>query len=206
MLPSPEAAAVPRPETPAPLARLDRATIEAVLRSDRRLLVQGGMGINSSDGLAGKVARHRGARLVGVGTISAVLKTEEQLRAEIRRARAEAPGGFVGVNLMAAIDRRDFQALAQVAIAERVSFVVQGAGISRRRLLPRPFLVLNAGKSRRTRRRYRRHAVRTRAIGSGACTSPSGGRAGEGRLRDLSCERRVEPPGRRDRPLLYGGG
>jgi NAD(P)H-dependent flavin oxidoreductase YrpB (nitropropane dioxygenase family) len=131
MMPSPEAAAVPRPETPAPLARLDRATIEAVLRSDRRLLVQGGMGINSSDGLAGKVARHRGARLVGVGTISAVLKTEEQLRAEIRRARSEAPGGFVGVNLMAAIDRRDFQALAQVAIAERVSFVVQGAGISR---------------------------------------------------------------------------
>lgn len=110
---------------------LDRAAIAEVLRSGRRLLVQGGMGINASDGLAGKVAAHRGARLVGVGTISAVLKTPDQLRAEIARARAEAPGGFVGVNLMAAINRNDFEVLAKVSIEERVSFIVQGAGISR---------------------------------------------------------------------------
>jgi nitronate monooxygenase len=116
---------------PAPLAPLDRRAIEAVLASSRRLLVQGGMGIHASDGLAGKVARHRGERLVGVGTISGVVKTDEQLRGEIRRARREAPGGFVGVNLMAAIDRRDFARLAAVALEERVSFVVQGAGISR---------------------------------------------------------------------------
>jgi nitronate monooxygenase len=114
-----------------PLAALDRAAIEDVLRSGRRLLVQGAMGIHASDGLAGKVARHRGQRLVGVGTISGVLKTDEQLRAEIVRARREAPGGFVGVNLMAAIDKRDFARLAAVAVEERVSFVVQGAGISR---------------------------------------------------------------------------
>jgi NAD(P)H-dependent flavin oxidoreductase YrpB (nitropropane dioxygenase family) len=89
------------------------------------------MGVHASDGLAGKVARHRGERLVGVGTISGVIKADAQLRAEIARARAEAPGGFVGVNLMAAIDRRDFARLAAVAIEERVSFIVQGAGISR---------------------------------------------------------------------------
>ncbi|ACL63633.1 2-nitropropane dioxygenase NPD [Anaeromyxobacter dehalogenans 2CP-1] len=118
-------------ETPAPFPRLDRAAIEALVRAGQRLLVQGGMGIHASDGLAGKVARHRGARLVGVGTISAVLKTPEQLRGEIRRARAEAPGGFVGVNLMAAINKDDFEALARVSIEEKVSFLVQGAGISR---------------------------------------------------------------------------
>lgn len=118
-------------ENAAPFPRLDRAAIEALVRAGKRLLVQGGMGINASDGLAGKVARHRGDRLVGVGTISAVLKTPEQLRAEIRRARAEAPGGFVGVNLMAAINKDDFEALARVSIEEKVSFLVQGAGISR---------------------------------------------------------------------------
>jgi NAD(P)H-dependent flavin oxidoreductase YrpB (nitropropane dioxygenase family) len=117
------------PLTTAP--RLDRAAIAGVLASGRRLLVQGGMGINASDGLAGAVAGHLGPRLVGVGTISAVLKTPEQLRAEIRRTRREAPGGFVGVNLMAAINKHDFEALARVSIEERVSFVVQGAGISR---------------------------------------------------------------------------
>jgi NAD(P)H-dependent flavin oxidoreductase YrpB (nitropropane dioxygenase family) len=113
------------------LAPLDRAAIEAILATGRRLLVQGAMGINASDGLSGKVARHRGPRLVGVGTISAVVKTSSHLRAEIRRARAEAPGGFVGLNLMAAIDKRDFERNARIAIEERVSFIVQGAGISR---------------------------------------------------------------------------
>ena len=111
--------------------RLDRAAIEAVVGSGRRLLVQGAMGINASDGIAGKVAAHRGARLVGVGTISAVLKTPDQLRAEIRRARRDSGGGYVGVNLMAAINKADFETLAKVAIAEQVSFLVQGAGISR---------------------------------------------------------------------------
>ncbi len=89
------------------------------------------MGIHASDGLAGKVARHRGERLVGVGTISGVLKTDAQLRAEVQRVRREAPGGFVGVNLMAAIDKRDFSRLAAAALEEQVSFIVQGAGISR---------------------------------------------------------------------------
>ncbi len=115
----------------APLARLDRAAIEAIVAGGRRLLVQGGMGIHASDGLSGKVARHRGARLVGVGTVSAVVKSAEHFRAEIRRARAEAPGGFVGVNLMAAINKAEFETCTRIAIEEKVSFIVQGAGISR---------------------------------------------------------------------------
>ncbi len=111
--------------------KLDRSAIEAIVRSGKRLLVQGAMGIHASDGLAGRVASARSARLVPVGTVSAVLKTEPMLRAEIGRARAQAPGGFVGMNLMAAINQSDFQTALRIAIEEGVSFVVQGAGISR---------------------------------------------------------------------------
>jgi NAD(P)H-dependent flavin oxidoreductase YrpB (nitropropane dioxygenase family) len=111
--------------------RLTRATIEDIVRSGRRLLVQGAMGIHASDGLSGKVAAAKSHRLVGVGTVSAVVKNEEMLRAEIRRARADAPQGFVGVNLMAAINKADFDTSLRVAFEEGVSFVVQGAGISR---------------------------------------------------------------------------
>ncbi len=122
--------AVPETE-PSASPRLDRATVEAIVRSGRRLLVQGGMGIHASDGLSGRVTAHRGERLVGVGTISGVLKTPAHLRAEIRRARSDAPEGYVGVNLMAAINKADFELLAKVSIEEKVSFIVQGAGISR---------------------------------------------------------------------------
>jgi len=118
-------------ETSLPTPPLDRAAIEAIVRSGRRLLVQGGMGIHASDGLSGVIAAHRGPMLVGVGTISGVLKSQEHLVREIRRARREARGGFVGVNLMAAINKADFELLAKTSIAEKVSFIVQGAGISR---------------------------------------------------------------------------
>jgi NAD(P)H-dependent flavin oxidoreductase YrpB (nitropropane dioxygenase family) len=114
-----------------PLGRLDRATIQGLVASGRRLLVQGAMGIHASDGLAGKVAAHHGARLVGIGTVSAVVKSADHLRREIRRARAEAPGGFVGLNLMAAINKREFESSARLAFEEGISFIVQGAGISR---------------------------------------------------------------------------
>ncbi len=127
--PSPGASSTGRAGAPAP--RLDRTAIEAVVRSGKRLLVQGAMGIHASDGLAGKVAAIETPHLVGVGTISAVLKSEELLRAEIRRARAEAPHGFVGLNLMAAINRLDFDSALRIAFEEGISFVVQGAGISR---------------------------------------------------------------------------
>jgi nitronate monooxygenase len=110
---------------------LDRAAIEEVVASGRHLLVQGAMGIDASDGLAGKVAAVSGPRLLGVGTISAVLKTEAQLRAEIRRTRADAPRGSIGLNLMAAINHLDFDSYLRIAFEEGISFVVQGAGISR---------------------------------------------------------------------------
>jgi nitronate monooxygenase len=110
---------------------LSGAVIAEVVRSGRRLLVQGAMGLHSSDGLAGNVAAARSARFVCVGTVSGVGKTPELLRDELRRARREAPEGFVGVNLMAAIHHDDFADLARVSIEEGASFIVQGAGISR---------------------------------------------------------------------------
>ena len=112
-------------------AALDRRAIADIRASGRHLLVQGAMGLHSSDGLAGKVASAPSGRMVCVGTISGVGKTPEILRAELRREAADAGGGYVGVNLMAAIDRHDFTDLARVAIEERASFIVQGAGISR---------------------------------------------------------------------------
>lgn len=117
-----------------PLAKaavLDRRRIESIVASGRALLVQGGMGLHVSDGLAGKVARARSGRFVCAGTVSGVGKTPEMLVREIRRSKAEAPDGYVGVNLMAAIRHDDFAALARTALDAGVSFVVQGAGISR---------------------------------------------------------------------------
>ncbi len=114
-----------------PLRKLDRATIEAAVASGKRLLVQGAMGVMASDGLPGQVARLRSERFVPVGTISGVVKSVAMLAAQIDRSGREAPGGFVGVNLMAAINKDDFEALSRTALACGVSFVVQGAGISR---------------------------------------------------------------------------
>ncbi len=120
----------PEPALP-PAPKLTRETIRELLATGRRLLVQGGMGLHASDGLAGHVASARSELFVPVGTVSAVGKTEHSLVAEIRRMRALAPHGFIGVNLMAALNRDDFETLAKVALAEGVSFLVQGAGISR---------------------------------------------------------------------------
>jgi len=114
-----------------PAPRLTTSVIRDVLASGRHLLVQGAMGLHVSDGLAGKVAAARSARFVTAGTVSGVGKTPEMLRRELRRSFEAAPGGFVGVNLMAAILKDDFTDLARVAIEEGASFVVQGAGISR---------------------------------------------------------------------------
>jgi NAD(P)H-dependent flavin oxidoreductase YrpB (nitropropane dioxygenase family) len=120
-----------RDEARARAPKLDRQAVAQVVRAGKRLLVQGAMGIHASDGLAGRVAAVESKHLLGVGTISAVLKDDGLLRNEIRRARADAPYGFIGLNLMAAINRLDFDKCLRVAFEEGISFIVQGAGISR---------------------------------------------------------------------------
>jgi nitronate monooxygenase len=111
--------------------KLSRAVIETAQREGRCVLVQGAMGLHVSDGLAGKVASARSKRFLTAGTISAVVKSPETLVAQIRAAREAAPHGYIGVNLMAAINHDDFEALARAALGEGISFLVQGAGISR---------------------------------------------------------------------------
>ncbi len=114
-----------------PLPKLDRAAIEAAVASGRRLLVQGAMGIMASDGLPGKIARVKSEKFVPVGTISGVAKPVSMVVQQIERSRREAPNGYVGLNLMAAVNRSDFEAVARASLDVGVSFVVQGAGISR---------------------------------------------------------------------------
>ncbi len=114
-----------------PAPKLTREVINEFVKQGRHLLIQGGMGLHASDGLSGKVASSPTQRFVPVGTVSAVGKTEAGLIAEIRRARSEAPHGYIGVNIMAALNQDDFKTLTQTALAEGVSFIVQGAGISR---------------------------------------------------------------------------
>ena len=60
-----------------------------------------------------------------------MVKNTDQLLREIRRAKAEARGGYVGMNLMAAINKAEFETYTRIAIEEKLSFIVQGAGISR---------------------------------------------------------------------------
>ena len=129
--PGDDPVAIREPSTGAPFPKLTRTAIAALVGSGKHLLVQGAMGLHASDGLAGKMAGARSSRFVTAGTISGVGKTPEMLRRELRRARGEALGGYVGVNLMAAINHDDFEALARTALEEGVSFIVQGAGISR---------------------------------------------------------------------------
>ncbi len=130
--PHPFVRTTPPPEVSLPpVPKLTRARVEELVASGKRLLIQGAMGLHASDGLAGKVASAPSTRFVPVGTVSAVGKTEASLVAEIRRARRDAPHGYIGVNLMAALNRDDFEACARTALAEGVSFIVQGAGISR---------------------------------------------------------------------------
>ena len=86
--------------------------------------VQGGMAVRVSTGhLAAAVAE-----VGGVGTIAGTGMTADELRAEIRYAR-KMTRGIVGVNILFAV--KVFAELVKVALAEKVDFVVSGAGFSR---------------------------------------------------------------------------
>lgn len=88
-------------------------------------IVQGGMAVRISMApLAGAVAKAG-----GIGLIAGSGLTPEELVAEIRKARALAAGGIVGVNVMVAVRR--FKELVQAAMAEGIDLVVAGAGFSR---------------------------------------------------------------------------
>ena len=88
-------------------------------------IIQGGMAVKISTApLAAAVANEGGIGLIGASGMQ-----PEELRREIRLARALSPNGVIGVNIMVAA--RQFPKLVQAAIDEKIDLIVAGAGFSR---------------------------------------------------------------------------
>jgi nitronate monooxygenase len=100
-------------------------------------IIQGGMGVGISlAGLASAVANEGG---IGVMATAGIAIFEEDaftnfieannraLRKEIRKARALAPGGILGVNIMVALS--NYPDLARTAIEEKIDIIFAGAGL-----------------------------------------------------------------------------
>ena len=93
-------------------------------RTARLPIIQGGMAVRISlSPLAAAVAEAG-----GIGIIAGSGLTVEELRDEIRKARA-ATAGMIGVNIMVAV--RKFRELVRAAMEEGVDLVIAGAGFSR---------------------------------------------------------------------------
>lgn len=88
-------------------------------------IIQGGMAVRISMApLAAAVARAG-----GIGIIAGSGLDVDELVGEIRKAKADAGGGLLGVNVMVAV--RKFKELIQASMAEGVDLVIAGAGFSR---------------------------------------------------------------------------
>lgn len=101
-------------------------------------LIQGGMGVRISGGsLAGNVAKAGGVGLVAAAGIA--LNSEhytgtnyfpaelQAFQTELKKARAIAPDGIIGVNVMVALS--DYEALVKAAVEAGAQVVVCGAGL-----------------------------------------------------------------------------
>jgi nitronate monooxygenase len=94
-------------------------------RTARLPIIQGGMAVRISlSPLAAAVASAG-----GIGIIAGSGLSVSELRTEIRRARAAANGGVIGVNIMVAVKK--FKDLVQAALDEGIDLVIAGAGFSR---------------------------------------------------------------------------
>ncbi len=100
-------------------------------------IIQGGMGIGvSMSGLASAVARSG-----GIGVLAAVLigltepdfkknprkATFNALEKQIKKAKEQAPGGIIGVNIMVALT--DYDRLIGIAARAGVDLIISGAGL-----------------------------------------------------------------------------
>ncbi len=93
--------------------------------TSRLPIIQGGMAVRISMApLAAAVAKAG-----GIGIIAGSGLSPDELRQEIRDARAGADGGVIGVNIMVAV--RNFAELVKAAIDEKIDLVISGAGFSR---------------------------------------------------------------------------
>ena len=87
-------------------------------------IVQGGMAIRLSTARLAAAVANEG----GIGLIAASGMSHDELRYEIRLARALTKG-IIGINIMVAA--RDFAEVVKTAIDEGIDLVVAGAGFSR---------------------------------------------------------------------------
>jgi NAD(P)H-dependent flavin oxidoreductase YrpB (nitropropane dioxygenase family) len=87
-------------------------------------IIQGGMAVRISLAPLAAAVAEAG----GIGVIAGSGLTPEELRSEIRAARAKTKG-FIGVNIMVAV--RNFADLVKAALAEGIDLVISGAGFSR---------------------------------------------------------------------------
>ncbi|MDD3269178.1 MAG: nitronate monooxygenase [Syntrophomonadaceae bacterium] len=88
-------------------------------------IIQGGMSVRVSTApLAAAVARSGGIGVIGATGIDLA-----ELKDEIRKARALAGNGIIGVNIMFAA--RQFADLVHTAIDEKIDIIFTGAGFSR---------------------------------------------------------------------------
>jgi nitronate monooxygenase len=87
-------------------------------------IIQGGMAVRISLAPLASAVAEAG----GIGVIAGSGLTPDELRAEIRAARA-ATKGVIGVNIMVAV--RNFAELVHAALDEHIDLVIAGAGFSR---------------------------------------------------------------------------
>lgn len=93
-------------------------------KTARLPIIQGGMAVRISMAPLAAAVAEAG----GIGIIAGSGLSVDELRAEIRAARA-ATAGVIGVNIMVAV--RKFKELVQAALDEGIDLVISGAGFSR---------------------------------------------------------------------------
>jgi nitronate monooxygenase len=87
-------------------------------------IIQGGMAIRVSTAPLAAAVANAG----GIGIIAATGLQLDELKNEIREARRLSKG-IIGINIMFAV--REFAALVQTAIEEKIDLIITGAGFSR---------------------------------------------------------------------------
>ncbi|MDA3845287.1 MAG: nitronate monooxygenase [Vallitaleaceae bacterium] len=100
-------------------------------------IIQGGMGIGvSKSRLAAAVANEGGIGVISgaqIGYLEADFATnpleanKRALRREIIKAKHDAPGGIIGVNLMVAM--KNYADFVKVAVEEKIDLIISGAGL-----------------------------------------------------------------------------
>lgn len=100
-------------------------------------IIQGGMGVGvSKSRLAAAVANEGGVGVISGAQIGYLEEdfvsnnleaNKRALRSEIKKAKDNAPGGIIGVNLMVAM--QNYAEFCKVAVEEKVDLIISGAGL-----------------------------------------------------------------------------